>query len=90
MNLEGTMVSKCANPRCNVTFLYFHSGQLFRFETSARDTAQARDIDEMKKPVRRLEFFWLCDDCARNLTLGFKKEVGVFVRPKFVQVAGAA
>ena len=84
------MVSKCANPGCNTSYLYFHSGQLFRFETAARGTT-ALDIDDMKKPMRRLEFFWLCDDCAREMTLGFKKDTGIFVQPKsFAQAASAA
>jgi phage terminase large subunit GpA-like protein len=34
------------------------------------------------KPLRRLEFFWLCEHCAENMTLIFDKESGVSVRQK--------
>jgi hypothetical protein len=49
------MVSKCANPKCSNTFLYFHKGKLFRVETSAPGTHETSDDNGMKKPVRHLE-----------------------------------
>jgi hypothetical protein len=56
------MVSKCANPDCSVPFRYFHTGKLFRAETSLgldRRRALGQDLPQ-SKPLRRLEFFWLC------------------------------
>ena len=81
------MVSKCANPGCSASFRYFHSGKLFRIETSAKPTSTVVEEDGMRKPLRRLEFFWLCDSCAAKLTLTFDSSVGVSVRPKFARSA---
>ena len=82
------MVSKCANPACTASFRYFHDGQLFRLETlAARDQV---DDNGMKKSERRLEFYWLCDECARKMTLTFERGVGVSIRPKLTQSATAA
>lgn len=76
------MVSKCANPDCSVPFRYFHTGKLFRAETSLgldRRRALGQDVQH-SKPLRRLEFFWLCEDCAREMTLTFDEASGVAVR----------
>ena len=78
------MVSKCANPDCSVPFRYFHNGKLFRVETVTgleRRRTMGQD-DEQRKSLRRLEFFWLCEDCAEKMTLIFNKDSGVTVRPK--------
>lgn len=84
------MVSKCANPQCEVPFLYFHTGKLFRVETQGgverrRLLGGERDT---QKAMRRLEFYWLCDECARNMTLTYEKGAGISVRPQFA--AGTA
>jgi hypothetical protein len=34
-----------------------------------------------RKAVRRVEYFWLCRDCAAEMTLVFKKGVGVITKP---------
>lgn len=82
------MVSKCANPVCTASFRYFHTGQLFRLDSS---TASASDSENGMNPhAPRLEFFWLCDDCAANLTLTFQKGVGVSIHPKMQHSAAAA
>ena len=96
------MVSKCANPECAATFRYFHNGKLFRLEDptahfhpsrSHADLDQTNNDDDemrMKTHVPRLEFFWLCDDCAGKLTLTFQNGFGVSVRPKLSRSAVAA
>ena len=74
------MLSKCANPGCPAPFLFLHQGKLFRLDTNtevpASDTAP-----EMKKLARRIEFFWLCNQCATQVTLSYKKGVGVTAVP---------
>ena len=82
------MVSKCANPGCTATFRYFHSGQLFRLESLTNHDAD--DEMSMKTHVPRLEFFWLCNECAGKLTLTFQKGVGVSVQPRLGHAAAAA
>ena len=78
------MLSKCANPDCSASFRYFHTGKLFRAEVSVGlDRRRTLGQDERRdKPLRRLEFFWLCEGCAQSMTLSFDKETGIMVRRK--------
>jgi hypothetical protein len=80
------MLSKCANPGCSASFLYLHQGKLFRLETSGNggDTRGEVADPQGKHSSRRLEYFWLCDECASLMTVSFKKGVGVMTRPLFV------
>jgi hypothetical protein len=78
------MVSKCANPDCSVPFRYFHTGKLFRAETSLgldRRRTLGQEVQQ-SKPLRHLEFFWLCEDCAGKMTITFDKESGVAIHPR--------
>ena len=34
-----------------------------------------------KKRSRRVEFFWLCNDCAASMTLSYKYGLGVVATP---------
>lgn len=52
------MVSECANPHCSAQFLYFGEGQL---------VAVPRQGDVSSRS--RIEFFWLCGECANYLEL---------------------
>ena len=74
------MLSKCANPGCPATFLYLHQGKLFRLDASIEIVA-GTPVVEAKKPARRLEFFWLCNQCATELTLGYNKGTGIKLVP---------
>jgi hypothetical protein len=78
------MVSKCANPACNVPFLYFHQGKLYRRERAGGASASGNGSKK-----RTLEFFWLCKDCADKLTLTFE-EGAMSIRPRPVVHATAA
>ena len=77
------MVSKCANPGCPATFLYFHTGKLFRVETSSGQERRRAMGDEEtpRKPLRRVEFYWLCENCAPRMTLAYEHDTGISVRP---------
>ena len=76
------MVSKCANPDCSAPFRYFHTGKLFRADTAFGFDSRTMGQDaEQSKPPRRLEFFWLCEDCSGKMTLSFNRDSGVTVRP---------
>jgi hypothetical protein len=51
-------------------------------ETETRGDGSTFGTDtEVKKSVRRLEFFWLCDSCAATITLIYQKGIGVTARP---------
>ena len=81
------MVSKCANPECSALFLYFHQGKLFRMETEGREDRRRQLGDEtgVSKPLRRIEFYWLCEHCAEKMTLAFEKGAGVLVQPRSIR-----
>jgi len=33
-------------------------------------------------PVRRIEFYWLCEECAATMTLNVREGIGVALRPQ--------
>jgi hypothetical protein len=72
------MLSKCANPSCAAPFLYFHSGKLFRVERR-RPVPQVEPSMSDPKPVRSIEYYWLCETCAGRLTLA-RGEEGIVVK----------
>jgi hypothetical protein len=74
------MLSKCANPGCPASFLYLHEGKLFRLDTSVEMLVRI-PVREVTRPSRRIEFFWLCDQCATELTLGYNKGTGITIVP---------
>ena len=74
------MLSKCANPGCPAPFLYLHQGKLFRWDTKS-EVSTTDGATEARRPSRRLEFFWLCDQCAVLLTLNYKTGVGITAVP---------
>ena len=73
------MLSKCANPGCDTSFLYLHQGKLYRMETVVDGSEDLFGAESGAPNHRQLEFFWLCDDCASKMTLSFEKGVGVKV-----------
>ena len=95
------MVSKCANPACSAPFHYLREGKVFRVEVeiappvTAEDTIELTNGNKMpflvgKKPVRKLEHFWLCGSCSQTMSLLFDKDNGITVMPKTQARAVAA
>jgi hypothetical protein len=89
------MLAKCANPACTAPFLYLREGKLYQIETrteipsKAGEQIQGATAKGERKPARRLEFFWLCGRCARQMTLAFDRGRGVVVVPTRTQGAVA-
>lgn len=83
------MLSKCANPGCTVTFLYLHQGKLFRLNVG-NDTAVSPALPNKAKSVPRVEFFWLCSNCATELTVDYDHRTGVVLVPLPKPLARAA
>ena len=79
------MLAKCANPSCDTPFLYLRDGKLYQIEVELPSaTPEAEDKPGPagdRKPLRRLEFFWLCARCAPLMTLSFSRSQGVVVVP---------
>lgn len=71
------MISKCANPACSTPFRYLRDGKLFEVEFNRAVQAAAGAA----KPVRRIEFFWLCGQCSAELTVIKDHEKGVIIVP---------
>jgi hypothetical protein len=87
------MLSKCTNPGCSAPFLYLSRGRLFRWETPSGAKGDGRTFGadpQAQSTARRIEFFWLCEDCAATMTLIFEKGAGVVARPRLRAKAAAA
>jgi hypothetical protein len=74
------MVSKCANPECSERFMRLHRGKLFRWDGVNAQQGLTRGTGSETKKARKAEFFWLCGDCAREMTVVFKEGAGVTTR----------
>jgi hypothetical protein len=82
------MLSKCANPDCTERFLFLHRGKLFHLtptpEVEAFDGGNSSALYER---------FWLCDRCAKTMTLvwaGTEARVVPLPSPEAVLPAVAA
>jgi hypothetical protein len=72
------MLSKCTNSSCSNSFLYLHDGKLFRMDVIVENEALR---PEGKKHSRRIEYFWLCNECAASMTLSYRDGSGVVAIP---------
>ncbi len=70
------MLSKCANPDCAAPFIYLRDGRLFQI-----NTASGPQLVTAGRPPQHIEYFWLCGDCASNMTLTFQRGKGVVTVP---------
>jgi hypothetical protein len=61
------MTSKCANPKCSSVFRYLRDGKLFRVPSGV--SAKTLQNSSSPKPSARDEFFWLCGECSKALTI---------------------
>jgi hypothetical protein len=83
---EIRMLSKCLNPHCSAEFRYLREGRLYRidFLEAQRRLAFASGGKAHLPRGRRecVEHFWLCERCAKTLTIeaGADGEVRVVAR----------
>lgn len=61
------MLAKCSNSSCPSTFHSLDQGELFRIEPDPIG----------KSDCRKVEYFWLCETCSSELTLGFDEHAQV-------------
>ena len=76
------MLHKCANPECNRPFRYLRQGKLFQVETEYFEADRPGLAPRRNRAVRRVEHYWLCDDCASVLTLISEKGRGMIAVPR--------
>jgi hypothetical protein len=76
------MLHKCANPACTAIFRYMREGKMFYVETELFSTPDTgRPHGERRKRSRRLEHYWLCDECCVHITLTFDQHKGILTVP---------
>jgi|SRR5580698_4490584 hypothetical protein len=65
------MLSHCANSQCSRPFLRLGQGKLFLVEAGcvAKSGEVTATSSRMRQSVRRVERYWLCDQCAEVWTL---------------------
>ena len=78
------MLSHCANSRCSKPFLRLGEGKLFVVE--AEGTARSGEptvpfSPYARRPPRRVERYWLCDQCAHSSTLVYERQQGIALVP---------
>jgi hypothetical protein len=73
---EVFMLHKCANSACQTSFRKLTEGKLFLVETGELDLVQPQ-ADWERASHRRIEHYWLCDQCASSLTLVYERGRGV-------------
>lgn len=90
------MLSRCANSQCCKPFLKLREGKLFLVETervTKPGESAVPPFVRARQLQRRVEHYWLCDDCAMQWILVYDRDRGVGLAPLLrpaVSVAAAA
>jgi hypothetical protein len=86
------VLHKCANPACHSPFRKLSHGKLFLVETDPMELSDVRRVRWRGLSNHRIEYYWLCDECAFVLTLSYEKGQGVVAvpRPDFTKKKPAA
>ena len=77
------MLHKCANPDCLTPFHKLSDGKLFLVEKEPGEGSELRRARRRDQASNRIEYYWLCDQCAFALTLSYEKGRGVVTVPRF-------
>jgi hypothetical protein len=78
------MLSHCANLQCSKPFLRLRQGKLFLVETeyvAKSGELTAPSSPYMRQQPRRVERYWLCDQCAEVWTLIHDRNQGIVLVP---------
>jgi len=78
------MLSHCANPQCSKPFLRLRQGKLFLIETervAMPGDLPAPSFSQTRALPRRVERYWLCDQCANVWTLVHDLHHGLVLMP---------
>jgi hypothetical protein len=76
------VLHKCANPNCTNPFRKLSQGKLFLVDAQPFEEPAARRARWKNRPGQRVEYYWLCDQCAFALTLSYEKGRGVVAVPR--------
>jgi hypothetical protein len=75
------MLHKCVNQNCSATFRNLSRGRLFAVEMDDFGSTLPELMESQPKLSHRLEYYWLCDQCAYVLTLSYEKGRGIVAVP---------
>jgi hypothetical protein len=77
------MLSHCANQRCSKPSLRLGEGKLFLLETELGGQPGETEPPPFlrARSKRRVERYWLCDQCAIEWTLICDREQGILLTP---------
>src|SRR5258706_9608371 len=78
------MLSHCANSECSRPFLQLGQGKLFLVETECVATSEelaTPPVSYARRRTRRVERYWLCDQCAQVSTLVHDQKQGIVLIP---------
>ena len=76
------MLHKCANPACLTAFRKLSQRKLFLVEKEPFEGSKLRRANWRGQSLNRIEYYWLCDQCAFALTLSYEKGKGVVTVPR--------
>jgi hypothetical protein len=79
------MVGTCANPACKARFHTLCSGKLFVVETPTDVDATGGKLPVFAPVPHRIQYFWLCELCAKTLRVVCDQWRGVRVEPLSVK-----
>jgi hypothetical protein len=66
------LLDKCSNPSCRSSFRYINDGRLFRIDS---------DPSGSSSYLTKSEYFWLCQKCARAMSLRLTEDATVEMFP---------
>jgi hypothetical protein len=77
------MLHKCANPACSSVFRRLSEGKLFQVEMDRLESSSSGRSASVRNAnrLRRVEHYWLCNQCSSFLTLTFERGRGVTTVP---------
>jgi len=76
------VLHKCANPACPNPFRKLNQGKLFLIDTQPLERPEPRRAGWRGESAHRVEYYWLCDQCALTFTLSYEKGRGVVALPQ--------
>lgn len=75
------MVGTCANPVCKARFHTLCSGKLFLVETPTDVNTNGVTLPVFAPVPHRIQYFWLCDLCAKTMHVVYDQWRGIRVEP---------
>jgi len=77
------MLSHCANSRCSRPFLRLRQGKLFLVEAELFPKSGELTVPSPRTRLqpRRVERYWLCDQCSEVWTLVHDRKHGIVLVP---------